>query len=316
MEWFPEREVQFPSPLSLLLNPGVRAESEFPMRLAPKRWNQWDSFRDLESIAWGSAWLGDRQIEVIRLGTGEPIVLIPGLAGGWKLLTPLARLLARRYSVILIGYASDHGPARTDFAERPSEHASDIARVLNGLGVERPTVLGVSFGGAVALELATQAPHHVGALAVMGSEAQYCVGIGARILQRVLERYPLPADNGFLNQFFNVLHGRRPEPGPLPRFIVESCWETDQGVVASRLRALEHFDVSSRLWRVDVPTLVLAGSRDVVVSPGRQRALAEAISGARFSSIEGAGHVGFLTHRSEVARQVDKFIRRRSRQYR
>ena len=119
----------------------------------------------------------------------------------------------------------------------------------------------------------------------------------------------MPRDNGFVNQFFNLLHGGKPEPGPLAEFVVERCWETDQSVVAQRLALLDSFDVRDRLWRIDVPTLVLAGSRDVVVPPARQRALAEAISGARFETLEGAGHIGFLTHRLEVARRVGRLLR-------
>src|SRR5262249_59652452 len=102
------------------------------------------------------------------------------------------------------------------------------------------------------------------------------------------------------NEFFHLLFGTKPEPGPLLDFVVERIWETDQSVMAQRLAQLESFDVSDRLWRIDVPTLVLAGGRDVIVPPARQRALADSIAGARFEIIEGAGHVGFLTHRAEV----------------
>ena len=119
----------------------------------------------------------------------------------------------------------------------------------------------------------------------------------------------MPSDNRFVNQFFNLLHGGKPEPGPLVDFVVERCWETDQSVMARRIALLEAFDVSDRLWRIDVPTLVLAGSRDVIVPPSRQRALAAAIPGAGFETLEGAGHVGFLTHRTEVARRVRKLLR-------
>src|SRR5262249_7426137 len=142
---------------------------------------------------------------------------------------------------------------------------------------------------------------------------RFRAGLGATIARRVLERFPLPSDNRFLNQFFNLLHGGKPEPGPLADFVVERCWETDQGVMAHRLRLLESVDVADRLWRIDVPTLVLAGTRDVIVPPERQRALAGAIAKARFVSLEGAGHIGFLTHKAEVARQVNQLLRRARR---
>ena len=125
----------------------------------------------------------------------------------------------------------------------------------------------------------------------------------------MLERFPLPNDNGFLNQFFNLLHGGKPEPSPLVDFVVEHCWETDQSVMANRLELLERFDVSDRLWQLDVPSLILAGTRDVIVRPQHQRALAAAIHGSRFATLEGAGHIGFLTHREEVTRLVNRFLR-------
>jgi 3-oxoadipate enol-lactonase len=282
------------------------------MRLAPKRRAQWLRTREFRDGVPEQVPTRSGIVEVVRMGRGEPILLVPGLAGGWRLLAPLARRLASRHEVILASLWGDQGlmigPGRTTL----SAYAGDLAELVEALRLERPTVFGVSFGGAVALELAVEHPGCLGSLVVQGAEARFRGGIGAQIARRVLERFPLPSDNGFVNQFFNILHGRRPEPGALPEFVVRRCWETDQGVMAGRLRALETFDVSDQLWRVDVPTLVLAGTRDVVVAPARQRALAEAIPGARFESLEGAGHIGFLTHREEIARHVGRLVRARA----
>jgi len=187
--------------------------------------------------------------------------------------------------------------------------ARDLGTLIEELGLERPTVFGVSLGGAIALELAVEQPQRLGALIIQGAEARFHTTLGATIARRVLERFPLPSDNRFVNQFFNLLHGSKPEPGPLVDFVVERCWETDQSVMAQRIAMLETFDVTDRLWRIDVPTLVLAGSRDMIVPPARQRALAEAIPDARFGLLEGAGHIGFLTHRTEITRRVRGHVR-------
>jgi pimeloyl-ACP methyl ester carboxylesterase len=247
-------------------------------------------------------------VDVVRLGQGDPIVLVPGLAGGWKLLRPLAEHLARHHEVVVVGLRGDRFPQGTSGARNLEDYASDLACLIDGLGLERPTIFGVSFGGAIALELALNEPRRAGALVLYGTEARFHATLGATVARRVLERFPLPSDNGFLNQFFNLLHGGKPEPGPLVDFIIERCWETDQCVMARRLGLLETFDVSDRLWQVAVPTLVLAGTRDVIVPCGRQRALASSVAGARFEAIEGAGHIGFLTHRAEVARQVRRHL--------
>jgi pimeloyl-ACP methyl ester carboxylesterase len=248
---------------------------------------------------------------VVRLGRGDPLVLIPGLAGSWKLVLPLARRLARHFEVITYGLRGDgHFPVGSGGIWDIGGHADDLADLIDHLGLERPTVFGVSFGGAIALELALEHPSCLGSLIVQGADAKFPSTIGTSIARRVLERFPLPADNRFVNQFFNLLHGSKPDPGPLVDFVAERIWETDQSVIAQRLAQLEIFDVCDRLWRIEAPTLVLAGTKDAIVKPARQKLLAQSIPGARLEMLEGAGHIGFLTHRAEVARQVVRHLRR------
>ncbi|QDV34333.1 alpha/beta fold hydrolase [Tautonia plasticadhaerens] len=246
--------------------------------------------------------------EVVRLGRGEPVVLVPGLAGGWKLLMPLARRLARRHEVHLVGLSGDGAILPRCSGVGVADEAKSLLQAIDRLGLERPGLVGVSYGGAVALELAVEAPGRFGSLVLSGAEAQFGRRWAATMARRVLERFPIPDDNPFINQFFNLLHGGKPEPGPLPDFVVRRIWETDQGVIADRLRALESFDASDRLWRVEAPTLVLAGSKDVVVPPDRQEALARSLSHSRFATIEGAGHLGFLSHRAEVSRRIARHV--------
>jgi pimeloyl-ACP methyl ester carboxylesterase len=285
------------------------------MRLAAK-WQgswKWESGFDpghVESVRISGEW-----VDVMRLGRGDPLVIVPGLAGGWKLLWPLARDLARDFEVFVYSLRGDRHPW-TVFDGAPgrawqmSDYVDDLSALIDQLGLSSPSILGISFGGAIALELAAQHPQSLGALVVHGAESRFHPTIGSSIARRVLERFPLPSDSGFVNQFFHLLYGKKPEPGPLVDFVVERIWETDQSVMARRLAQLETFDVSDRLWNIDVPTLVVAGSRDVVVPAARQRTLAEAISGARFEQVEGAGHLGFLTHRAEVVRSVKRHLRR------
>jgi pimeloyl-ACP methyl ester carboxylesterase len=258
--------------------------------------------------------LGGSLVEVVRLGKGRPVVLVPGLAGSWPLLMPLAHRLARHYQVITYGLRGD-GLAAPTFTGPGAEvwdmavHAADLASLIDQLELECPAVFGVSFGGAIALELAVEHPSRLGALIVQGADARFASSIGSSIARRVLERFVLPPDNEFVNQFFNLLHGAKPEPGPLVDFVTARIWETDQSVMASRLALLEHYNITDRLWQIDVPTLVMAGSKDVIVPASRQHLLARSIPGARFELLEGAGHIGFLTHRSETLRHMRALLK-------
>jgi len=279
------------------------------MRIAAKRRGEWLFSAPIHEASQHQVRIRGEWIDVVQMGQGDPLLLVPGLAGGWKLLAPLAAELAQHYQVTIPGLRGDRFPMGTTCVNGLADHAADLALLIEQLGLERPAVFGVSFGGAIALELAAELPHRIGALVVQGVEARFRTTLGATIARRVLERFPLPTDNHFVNQFFNLLHGGKPEAGPLADFVVERCWETDQGVMARRIGHLESFDVSERLWQIEVPTLVLAGSRDAIVPPTRQRALAAGIPGARFGSLDGAGHIGFLSHREEVAQRVRRFLR-------
>jgi pimeloyl-ACP methyl ester carboxylesterase len=285
------------------------------MRLSAKWRSSWTVHSNgiergrIETVRIGAEW-----VDVARLGRGDPLVVVPGLAGNWKLVLPLARLLARNFDVIVPGMRGD-GFVWGQLAQPAPRvgdvggYADDLASILGQLGVECPALLGVSFGGAIALEYAVQHPQRLSALVLNGVEARFHRTIGFTIARRTLERYPLPVDSPFINQFFHLLYGAKPEPGPLVDFVVDRIWQTDQKVIADRLAKLELFDVSDRLWRIDAPTLVLAGARDVIVPVARQRALAEGIAGARFETIGSAGHVGFLTHRAEVVREIRRHLR-------
>lgn len=279
------------------------------MRIAAKRRAGWLMSGDAYEGRGRQVRVDGVSVEVREIGRGEPIVLVPGLAGGWKLLAPLARSLAKRHRVILYNFRDESNPLSARPARQVGDYARDLASLIGEMGLERPTVFGVSFGGAVALEFAADHPHRLGRLVLSGVESRFRTSLASSIALRVLERFPLPSDNPFVNQFFNLFHGGRPESAAMARFVVERCWETDQGVMARRLAMLEGFDVSDRLWRVEAPTLVLAGARDVVVPAARQQALASSIAGARFESIEGAGHVGFLTHAVEAAGHVANLCR-------
>ncbi|GIW88530.1 MAG: alpha/beta hydrolase [Isosphaeraceae bacterium] len=281
------------------------------MRIAPGRRKRLGLIPDLGVSRMEALLTRTGRVEVVRIGRGDPLVLLPGLAGGWRLLVPLARRLARTHEVVMVGLRGDRGLLDGGGGLTPRDHAEEVGRILDGLRLERPWLIGVSFGGAVALEVALARGRQVGGLVLTGTAARYRGGLFSTIAQGVLARFPLPSDNQFVNQFFNLLHGGRPDSPRLAQFVVERCWETDQGVILGRMRRLNGFDVTDRLGQLSLPTLVLAGMRDVVVDPRDQLALAEAVPAGRRVCLEGAGHIGFLTHRDEFARRIDGFVRSR-----
>jgi pimeloyl-ACP methyl ester carboxylesterase len=238
-------------------------------------------------------------------GSGPPLVLVPGLAGNFDLLGPLARELARHYRVISyqLRGEDDCFALRRRFGLR--DLVNDLHEFVVWQGLERPIICGVSFGGAIAVEFAATFPHRLIGLATQGVGFRYERSLLERIASLVLSGYPLPSDSAFVNQFFNLLFGGR-QTRALFDFVVRQCWETDQSVMAHRLHLVERLDFSGRLRRVTVPACILAGDRDFLVSPQSRERLARGLPLGCGELLPDCGHLAFITHPHVVA---EKFIR-------
>ncbi len=241
-------------------------------------------------------------------GEGPPLVLVPGLAGGYELLGPLARLLARDFQVISYQLRGEDDCFSLRRRFDLSDLVDDLTEFLDLLGLERPAVMGVSFGGVLALELAARRPHRLQSLIVQGVGARFEKGLLQQVAAMVLSRYPLPSDSPFINQFFNLLFGGRRKPGPLARFVTRQCWQTDQSVMTHRLRLVESFAMNDRLTRIAVPTLILTGDRDLLVSRRSLTELSRGIRRSRSVELPGCGHLAFATQPERVAQEVKRFL--------
>jgi pimeloyl-ACP methyl ester carboxylesterase len=255
----------------------------------------------------GCAHLTNYSVNYREWGEGPPLVLVPGLAGGFELLGPLARLLASRFRVISYQLRGEDDCFALRQRFDLSNLVADLVEFLNWHHLESPLLMGVSFGGVLALEFAARHAHRVEKLIVQGAGARYEHGLLPRVASAVLSRFPLPSDNPFINQFFNLLFGGKQKPGPLFEFVTQQCWQTDQSVMAYRLRLLEQYDLGTRVSRVRVPTLVLAGERDLLVSEKSLRDLTEGLPDSEVRVLPGCGHLAFVTHPERVAAEVQRF---------
>lgn len=114
------------------------------MRIAARRRADWLLSPYAHEGRQRQARVSGEWIDVVEWGEGDPIVLVPGLAGGWKLLAPLAARLARHHHVIVPGLRGDRFPGGAPAAQDLGDLARDLGMLLDQIGLERPTVFGVS----------------------------------------------------------------------------------------------------------------------------------------------------------------------------
>jgi pimeloyl-ACP methyl ester carboxylesterase len=225
-----------------------------------------------------------------------------------ELVGPLAKMLATHHRVITYQLRGEEDCFALRRRFGLSDLVDDLAEMLDWLCLERPVLVGLSFGGVIALELAARQLGRVGALAVQGVGVRLEKGLVQRVASAVLADYPLPSNSEFVNQFFNLLYGCRPEPGPLFEFVTQQSWQTDQSVMAHRFRLAEQYDLTGKLGRIQAPTLVMIGNRDMLVSADSLQTLTREIPRSRLSRLNGCGHLAFVTHPERVAEQMTQFL--------
>jgi pimeloyl-ACP methyl ester carboxylesterase len=256
----------------------------------------------------GAAHLKHYTARYCEWGDGPPLVLVPGLAGGFELLGPLAALLAQNFRVISYQLRGEDDCFALRQRFDLTDLVEDLREFLDWRGLEAPAVMGVSFGGVLALELAARYPYRLRALALQGAGVRFERGLLQQVAGLVLSRYPLPSDSPFVNQFFNLLFGSRQKPGPLFYFVTRQCWQTDQSIMSHRFQLVEPFDAIAQLATVRVPTLALAGDRDLLVSSKSLAELAAGIGDCRSVTLPGCGHLAFVTRPDRVAAEVTRFL--------
>jgi pimeloyl-ACP methyl ester carboxylesterase len=113
--------------------------------------------------------VGDTRLHIVERGAGPTLVLVHGLAAQLRNFTyALVEPLAQNFHVICVdrpgcGYSTRpaHVPASL------SGQADTIAKLLASMGVEKPIIVGHSYGGALALSMALNHPESVGGLALI-----------------------------------------------------------------------------------------------------------------------------------------------------
>ena len=185
-----------------------------------------------------------------------------------------------------------------------------VLEVLDHLGVDAVDVLGVSWGGALAQELAHRGGDRVRRLVLCATMAGGAPIPGDPRVLAILAtplRYWSPS---YLNRVAPKLYG--PDVADDPEMMAHQRRARFTRAPSSRgylwqMLALRRF--ASVLWlhRLRQPTLVLTGDSDPIVPVANGRLLAGRIPGARLEVVEG-GHLFLLTRPAELATRVNEFL--------
>jgi 3-oxoadipate enol-lactonase len=238
---------------------------------------------------------------------GAPVLVLSNSLGtDFSMWDPQAHPLSGRFQ--LLRYDS-RGHGRSELPPGPcivANLAEDVLGLLNNLGIERAHFCGLSIGGLVGMWLATHNLERVNKLILCNTAAAIGTpefwdkrinavrqgGIGP-IAGAVIERW-----------FSSSFRLRSPE-------LVEAMHEkllatSPEGYIAC-CEAIRDNNQRETAAGIEAPTLVIAGTRDVVTPPTESRFIADKIRHSRYAELD-TGHLSNIEQPQEFNKAVEEFL--------
>jgi 3-oxoadipate enol-lactonase len=246
-------------------------------------------------------------------GEGEPLLCVHGLGCDTLAWIPQVQAFASEYRTVLF---DNRDVGQSSMAE-PGYEIADMARdalaLADELGLESFHLLGVSMGGAIAQEIALEAPERIRSLTLTvtfstgGAYSRKLAEVwSARVMQISREQHVDELmllnhseeffENPDMVAFVRTAMLQNPHPQPPEAF-------------GRQLAACSRHDTRDRLGTLTMPTHVIGGERDILVPVWKSKEIAAAIPGAKLDVLPAAPHGLSLERAEEFNASVLGFIR-------
>ncbi|MES0883534.1 alpha/beta fold hydrolase [Roseibium sp. SCP14] len=227
---------------------------------------------------------------------GDPIVLVPGLLCTEALFAPQIAAFADR--PIMVANHRDH------------DSITDIAAHLLEQAPERFSLIGLSMGGYVAMEIMREAPERVSKLALLNTNPRADTAEQTKRRKFLIE---LTRKKGFGKVphllYPGFVHERNEENETLKSAVVDMARETGaEAFIRQQTAVFGRRDSRPRLGEISCPSLVMVGDGDRLTPVDVAREIHRHIPGSELSVIADCGHLSTLEAPEEVTYVLTDFL--------
>lgn len=237
--------------------------------------------------------VGNQRIAYQRKGDGTPLVLLHG----WPLDSREWRRqldgLSDEFTVVAWDAPGAGGSSDPPETWRLADWADCLAGLIEALGLGRPHVAGLSWGGGLALELYRRHPSVPSSLILASAYAGWAGSLPPDVveqrLQLMLRNTELPPDHWVPALIQTLLTDRAPLDMVHELASIISTFHPTGTRIA--MRAFADADLREVLPRVDLPTLLVCGEEDVRAPRSVWEPLHSGIRGSKLVLIPRVGHM-------------------------
>ena len=241
------------------------------------------------------------EIRVFSGGDGPPLLFLHGAGGGeWM---PFMDALAADFRVIAPDHPGFGLSADVDWLEKPADLAWFYLDYLDTMGLEGVHLVGSSLGGWVASEIACHGTDRLASLTLVSPAGLYVPDAATGDLF-IWNREEI-AQNLFVDPAFTQAFLARPMDDAALDVVLKNRLSSAKLLWAPRLHDPH---LGKWLHRIDVPTLVVWGADDKVISVEHAPGFAGEIPNARLEIFPRCGHLPFLEKADMFVATFKKFV--------
>ncbi len=254
--------------------------------------------------------VGSHRLRVSITGSGPPLLLVMGIGGNLEMWQPLQDQLAGR-ELITFDSPGTGGSSTPRVPLLMAQHADVADRLLQALGYDCVDVLGVSWGGVLAQQLAIAHPRRVRRLVLASTVAGSFSWPGRPSVLRHMITPRRYYSRAYFEKVAPTIYGGRARRDPA------HLQQEEQARLArppslrgyfGQILAISTYTSLPWLYCIRAPTLVLTGDDDPLVPLVNARVLAALIPDATLHVVRGGGHLVLFDTAEEVGEIIRTFL--------
>lgn len=261
--------------------------------------------------------MATKQIRGIKMGyedtgAGMPLVLVHGHPFDRSMWREQTAAFSPKYRIIapdLRGYGESEAVADKTMLE---EFARDIEALLDELKVENIVLCGLSMGGQILFEFYLLFPQRVRALILADTFAQLDDAERKQARYDTAERLLREGMHDYAEEVLPKMIAPdtiEKQPKVAAHVLLMMRGASPKGAAAALRGRAERPDYTPLLSQINIPTLIVVGSRDEFTPVADAKFMREKIPNSKISVIEDAGHMPNLEKPTEFNRVVEEFLK-------
>ncbi|MGB9749789.1 MAG: alpha/beta fold hydrolase [Caldisericia bacterium] len=246
-------------------------------------------------------------------GNGKPLAFLNGIFMSTQSFSTFLPLFSKNYQVLLHDFRGQKSSGKDGEKYSLELHADDFYKLLKALGINKIDIVGVSYGGEVALRFVVSYPEMVNSLVIVSSVSEVDDELNEKIV-RWVEGAKSKNSEIFVNSWLQDVYS--------PKFL-----EKYESFLRNKLKeSLKNFDYDASiklmeaflelkkdpltplLNKIKVPTLVVAGELDTLKPIKFSKIIQDRIENSELVIVGGSGHAIPIEKKNELETIIFGFL--------